>query len=877
MKIAALRLHNVKRFAGRGIAIEGIGDGVNVLCAANEYGKSTSFEALHALFFQPHSGVPKEVRRLQPYSGGNPLVEADIVTAEGQFRITKQFIGGKRATVSEIASGRLVAQQDEAERFIADIVRGGTAGPAGMLWVRQGVTGLEERSRSEEEGERRVRESLLTSVQGEVEAVTGGRRMSRIMDACVEELGQIVTPTLRPKAGGPFAAAVDELERLRAEEKRLDRDVMDLRAALDQRAASARRLGELEVAADVADRRAAVVAAETALQQARTHADALAAKDAEAALVRDRRHKAEQDLAVFRDAIARASALAPDLAAATRRRTELRLRRAECQTAIDAAAAEAKGAEAEQRVARDLLTRLDAALAARAAATVLQERRERLTQAEVARRSLEEGEAALALLSLPAEAVANLQKLEVEIARLRAVAEAGLPSLRIDYDDGLAPSVLANGVPLEHGVDRAVADTLAVTLPGIGTMTLRSNRPAGGDAPLIKALETRRALLASLGAEDLAAAQTRQAEAQEHAKAVERLRLHLGLLATEGLPALRADLARLEAAAPTAIEIKADPNAVRNALALADKRVETARNAERETGPSLSRVQDAEAEAEAAVARLGGELTGLEARLGPAAERDAREQALAAALADQQGLLVDLEAQVATLRAHAPDIEAIAATLRRVRSIEDGAVREAATLRETLAGLNGQIRSRSDDAVEETWREIGEARLAAEARVAAFEAEVAVLERLRTVLQDARSEARDLYLRPVLAELRPLLGMLFDDVSITFDEKTLLPQTIRRNGQDEDIDRLSGGMREQLSILTRLAFARLLARDGRAAPVILDDALIYSDDDRIERMFDALHRQASDQQIIVFSCRQRAFSRLGGHVLQMTDWEPPAR
>src|SRR3546814_10042253 len=63
---------------------------------------------------------------------------------------------------------------------------------------------------------------------------------------------------------------------------------------------------------------------------------------------------------------------------------------------------------------------------------------------------------------------------------------------------------------------------------------------------------------------------------------------------------------------------------------------------------------------------------------------------------------------------------------------------------------------------------------------------------------------------------------------------------------------------------------RSCARDGKPAPVILDDALVYSDDDRIERMFDALHRQAREQQIIVFSCRQRAFQRLGGNVLQMT-------
>jgi len=38
----------------------------------------------------------------------------------------------------------------------------------------------------------------------------------------------------------------------------------------------------------------------------------------------------------------------------------------------------------------------------------------------------------------------------------------------------------------------------------------------------------------------------------------------------------------------------------------------------------------------------------------------------------------------------------------------------------------------------------------------------------------------------------------------------------------------------------------------------------YSDDDRIEKMFDALHRQSRDQQIIVFSCHQHAFAKLGG-------------
>lgn len=65
----------------------------------------------------------------------------------------------------------------------------------------------------------------------------------------------------------------------------------------------------------------------------------------------------------------------------------------------------------------------------------------------------------------------------------------------------------------------------------------------------------------------------------------------------------------------------------------------------------------------------------------------------------------------------------------------------------------------------------------------------------------------------------------------------------------------------------RLAFARLLAKGGRHAPVILDDVLVFTDDDRIERLFDALHQKAGDLQIIVLSCRQPAFWDLGGKAL----------
>ena len=119
-----------------------------------------------------------------------------------------------------------------------------------------------------------------------------------------------------------------------------------------------------------------------------------------------------------------------------------------------------------------------------------------------------------------------------------------------------------------------------------------------------------------------------------------------------------------------------------------------------------------------------------------------------------------------------------------------------------------------------------------------------------------------------MRELEPLLSVLHPGAALQIDDRTLLPVALTRNGQAEPLEILSGGTREQVAVLTRLAFARLFARTGTAVPVILDDALVHSDDDRIEAMFNALHRVAKDQQILVLTCRQRAFAALGGERVQ---------
>ena len=68
---------------------------------------------------------------------------------------------------------------------------------------------------------------------------------------------------------------------------------------------------------------------------------------------------------------------------------------------------------------------------------------------------------------------------------------------------------------------------------------------------------------------------------------------------------------------------------------------------------------------------------------------------------------------------------------------------------------------------------------------------------------------------------------------------------------------MSIGTREQLSILVRLAFAVYLRGKGYPAAVILDDALVYADDDRFERMQLALRKAAQTVQVLILTCRPR--------------------
>ena len=372
--------------------------------------------------------------------------------------------------------------------------------------------------------------------------------------------------------------------------------------------------------------------------------------------------------------------------------------------------------------------------------------------------------------------------------------------------------------------------------------------------------------LAKAGCPSIDSARASAAARAEATSRVRDIESRISALAPKGVETLEADLARLPepmAADPelpeaTVAQALADQSA--QSLALAEAAFDAARHAADQARQADARSSVA---AETAVAAVSAAEMAL-------ASLDNTDTAEAHLMTVQQSAAADLTAaqtRYDALAATAPNLAAVEAGLTRAKSVCDGAAAEIRDLTVECVRLDAGIDLHSGEGVEEDLADVTARLTQATARLDSLNFEVAVLNTLIQQLDTARDTARERYFQPVMAELQPLLRLLWPEADLRFDGDSLLPTTLIRNGREEDIGILSGGTQEQIALLVRLAFARLLARSGQPAPVILDDALVFTDDDRIERMFDALHAQAQDLQIIVLSCRQRAFRDLGGQKL----------
>ena len=293
------------------------------------------------------------------------------------------------------------------------------------------------------------------------------------------------------------------------------------------------------------------------------------------------------------------------------------------------------------------------------------------------------------------------------------------------------------------------------------------------------------------------------------------------------------------------------------ALAIAEE-AEAAARAAAEAGRSGSE------ERRVAMGIAAGRAAQLEAGLA-AARAEAADDALAVRLAEADGAAAaaaaDRLAAETALAAANPDQARLLA--QNARSVLETTRRRQADLAVEQARLAGSL------------ERIGEAGLGEQLDAAEAELERAedALRRLQRraaaarMLYDAvkvrRDAARRRYVEPLEERLEALGRCVFgpDVVIEVADDLTIA--SLARNGVPIGWDQLSVGTREQLGVLVRLACAELVAADG-GVPVMLDDALGWSDPQRLETMGAVLARAGETSQVIVLTCFPDRYAHVGG-------------
>ncbi len=861
MKLRTIRLENVRRFVDP-VEIGGIGDGLNVFSAPNEHGKSTVFDALHAVFFKPRTSWDREIRSLAPHVGGEPSVAVEIELDDGLYRIEKRWSHRRNGDARIETADRMIGQADEAEAWIAETLKAPRdGGPAGLLWVRQGLTGLDDGDAAQ-----LARRDLLTSVAGEVEAMTGGRRMDAARERCRRELDRYLTGKGRVKADGPLKRRQDEVAALRSTREELAVKSRQLRSELDRRREHRRELADLEDPEEETCRKERLVEAEAAHADASRYAESLEKAKSDEHTKRVEAGRAEERLAALeKDLSERVEADAAHRSAKdeAQQATE-RLRLAE--GAMSEAEAAHKSALARAETAADVLRRVQSAEAAAAAARHRGDLTEKIERAEELRRRADQASAD-ARTELSDSVLEGLDKLDESVRFLRITCDLEAGAIAMSYVPGRQDGVSLDGNPLSDGERLSIPDGARLDIEGIGQLEIHPGRRP--DSETLAEAETE--LARALEAAEVSTVADARASAHRRRDAELRRRnaeADLTDLAPDGIDALRDRLSKLpqpiadKEDIPTAEEARKEDDASRRSLTEALGEYDVARAAHARAQAAAARTTAAAEGANTRLARATAALSGIDE---PEAERTVRRETLSRLRAE----LGDAIRRNEELAAAAPDLEAAATVLERARSTVERAEEERQRLRFEIGKLDTSIGIQAGEAIDENLADIDTRLEAAQTAFASIEFEVDVLKKLDAALEKARASARDRYVEPVMTELVPLLQLFWPEADLRFDPETLLPTALMRAGTEEGFDILSGGTQEQIALLVRLAFARMLANAGTPAPVILDDAIVYTDDDRIERMFDALTRQAHDLQIVVFSCRQKAFRDLGGRGLQI--------
>lgn len=869
-----MKLHRLVLTNYRGVThreIEFPDHGVVVVSGANEIGKSSMIEALDLLLEAKDRSGKKEVKQVKPtHADVGAEVMAEISTGPYRFMYRKRFHKRAETQLTVLAPVRVQLSGDEAhERVLAMLAE--TVDTS--LWQAQRVLQSSSTAQVDLSGSDALARALDVAA-GEAVALSGDEPL--LIERIDAEYLRYFTATGRPT--GEWAAVT---KRLAAAED----EVARCAAAVAEVDDAVRRHTELGI--EVTGLAGQREQAEADLATARNNAEAVAElvqrlKEAEVVAEAARVAQAASAAALTERRRLRAE-LDQRAATITELQTALGLAEGETATAREVHEAAEEAAEQARVAAQEQELRVEAA---RATLTRMADRDEadrlatRLSKIDAGARDLDRAENELAGITLDDVGMRAVEVAAVAVER--AAGQAELASARIELVAVADCDVRVDEaqVSLESGQPWSVNTTsdTEINVPGVLTVRVVPGAPAAQtQARLDEAQNVLNTALTAAGVDSVEAARALDARRRELIGNRDRLRATIEALTGEDdLAKLRTRLAQLRAAqpdeaglfelsGPTDIatarseldaavaahrQVMADSETSRKVVAAAAEK-----RSEKSTRVSVLRDKLTTAQAELTVA--GGRLELQRAQTGD------DELAVNAQAADEEATTTAgrVAALSTELSATEPDsVKAALDTAIRCAEVLDARHQTAIeALREVAAALKvyGTEGRKGQLDAAETEREHAHAeylRVHRRARAA---------ETLRSVMARHRDATRQRYADPFRLEVQRLGRLVFgEDFEVDVDSDLNI-RTRTLSGRTVPYESLSGGAKEQLAIVARLAGASMVAKED-SVPVIIDDALGFTDPDRLTKMGAVFDAVGGDGQVIVLTCSPERYASVGG-------------
>ncbi len=862
-----MKLHRLVLTDYRGIAhrdIEFPDCGVVVVCGANEIGKSSMIEALDLLLECKDRSTKKEVKQVKPTDADvGSEVTAEISAGPYRFVYRKRFHKRCETQLTVLAPRREQLTGDEAhERVCAMLAETIDT----ELWHAQRVLQAASTTAVNLSGCEALSRALDVAA-GAADTLFGTEPL--LVERIDAEYARYFTPTGRPT--GEWSAATTRLREAEDEVQRWTTAVAEIDDRVRRHVELTDRLAELSFQRTAAgDRHSAaraaadqLVALADQLREARLIVKAAAATSAASNAAQCERLRLRAEVNT------RAGSLAA-LEAESREAGAARAAVHHAGAAADTALAEAAAAlvTAQQRV--DSLRRVVAQLADRDEADRLTARLSKVVAVQAEWQKVCAELAAIAVTEAIAHrveaAAAALDRVDGQLAlvsgtiEFTAAADIELVSAdqQVALTAGQSWSTTATG-PTEV----AVAGVLTARFTPGGTVRDVQARHAAAQQELSDAL-------AAGQLTDLAAVRCADRRRRDLQNSRDQLSATLdGLCGDDQVDEMQARLAQLRAGQPAGFGVD-----------IVTARIDL-RTAETNCA-QLAAVCDARRkDAAAAATRLAETRTRAAVLDDKLATQRAELDVITDRLAQQRAVVTDDDLATGAdtdRRAEAAATQRVASLTEQLNAAGPDAV--TAELAHAAAAVEA-LRTCS----EETERGLHEVNVeltvfgtegrhgkldAAQISCAHAEAEhlrvgrrARAVQLLRSVMARHRDTTRLRYVEPFRTELqrmgRPVFGPGFE-VDVDSDLK-ICSRTL--DGRTVPYESLSGGAREQLGILARLAGASLVAKED-SVPVLIDDALGFTDPDRLAKMSEVLDSLGADGQVIVLTCTPARYDGVRG-------------